>query len=197
MTCIVGLYTKDGRAFVAGDSGSFTDEGAVHVSPAGKVFKLSNGFVVGCAGSRRFAEVFRHVFAPPEIPERFGFDPEETDGLLVRDFIAPLRECLKVNGCLSKESDREGDFIQSGSGAVLAVPKAGVYYLAADFALTRASRYDGENVTATGGGHSYALGAMLATRGREEDPSKRLLEALAITALLYNCVRSPFNVIEA
>jgi ATP-dependent protease HslVU (ClpYQ) peptidase subunit len=196
MTCILGLETKDGRAFVAGDSGSFTDEGAVFVLPSGKVFKLANGVVVGCAGSRRFAEIFRHVFEPPELPQSFGSDPEEFDRFLVREFVRPLRELLKAEGCLSKESSSEGDLIQAGSGAVLAVPRAGVYYLAADFALSRAPRYDGEGITSTGGGHAYALGAMLSTPG-EKDPVQRLTLALDVTARLYNCVREPFTVYEA
>jgi hypothetical protein len=195
LTCIIGLETTDNRAFVGADSGSFTDEGAVFLLPAGKVFKLSNGVVVGCAGSLRFAEVFRHVFEPPELPQSFGSDPEESDRWIVREFVRPLRELLKAEGCLSKESSPDGDLIQSGSGAVLAFPRAGVYYLAAEFALTRAPRFEGEGIIATGGGQSFALGAMLATV--DEDPVRRILTALDITVQLYNSARAPFEVVEA
>lgn len=195
MTCIVGLFTKTGRAFVAGDSGSFTDEGAVHTLPAGKVFRLSNGFVVGCAGSRRFNEVFQFVFEPPPV-EVGGFTPEEADRYLVRSFVSKLRECLKENGCLAKTSDEEGDLIQGRSGAVIAVPKVGVYYLAGDFGITRAPVYDGESMTATGGGMKYALASLLSTVD-DEDPVRRLTTALEVTARLYNCVRDPFTVSEA
>lgn len=195
MTCIVGLHTKDGRAFVGGDSGSFTDEGAVHILPAGKVFKLANGFVVGCAGSRRFSELLQHVFEPPPV-EVGGFTPEGADRYLVRVFVAKLRECLKENGALAKTTDEEGDLIQGRSGAILAVPRAGVFYLAADFGITRAPSYGGESITATGGGMKYALASMLSTAD-DDDPVRRITTALEVTAKLYNCVRDPFTVHEA
>jgi hypothetical protein len=197
LTCIVGLYTKDGRAFVGGDSGSFTDEGAVHILPAGKVFKMKNGFVAGCAGSRRFSEILQHVFEPPECPAAgLGFDPVEADRFLVREFVGRLRECLKAEGCLSKLNDEEGDLIGYRSGAILAVPKAGVFYLAADFGITRAPSYGGESMTATGGGMKYALASLLSTTD-DDEPVRRITTALDVTAKLYNCVRSPFTVFEA
>lgn len=194
MTCIVGLFTKDGRAFVGGDSGAFTDEGAVHILPEGKVFK-SGAFVVGCAGSRRFSEVFQHVFEPPDLPA--GITAAECDKFMTRVYVSKLRECLKAEGCFAKTSDEEGDLIQGKSGAVIAVPRAGVYYLSADFACTRAATAfnGGEAVTATGGGMKEALGAMLATP--EVDPVERITNALEVCSRLYNCCLPGFTVLEA
>lgn len=191
MTLIVGLYTPDRRLFVGGDSGSFTDEGNVFVVSGGKVFRKGR-FVIGCAGSPRFAEVFQFGFEPPELK---ATDPLEVDAFMVRDFVTALRDVLAKSGSLSKETSSEGDIIQAYSGSVVGVQGVGVYYLGADFSIRRPAPAEGEQLTATGSGATYALGAMVATRAAE--PRARIEGALNVTAELHNCVRPPFSIVEA
>ena len=192
MTLIVGLYTPDRRLFVGADSGSFTDEGNVFVVAGGKLFRKGR-FVVGCAGSPRFAEVFQFGFEPPEPPPT---DPAACDAFMVRDFVTSLRDVLAKAGCLSKETSFEGDMIQAYSGSVVGVQGVGVYYLGADFSIRRPEPANGEQLTATGSGASFALGAMVATRSTME-PRPRIEASLKVTAELHNCVRPPYSIIEA
>lgn len=196
MTLILALYTKDGRALVGGDSGTFTDEGAVHMLPEGKVFRVGSAYVVGCAGSRRFAEVMQYQFKPAE-PETT--DPASVDSFMVCQFVPALRELLSNTGLVVKGNsgaEEDGELIQSRSGCVVAVKGVGVYYLSGDFACTRAAAERGEAMTATGGGSKYGLASLLSTVD-DEDPVRRITTALEVTAKLYNCVREPFTVVEA
>jgi ATP-dependent protease HslVU (ClpYQ) peptidase subunit len=181
MTCIVGLATSEGEAFVGGDSCGTVDDYTCILAD-GKVFARGE-YLIGCAGSRRAAEIVRHRGTLPDIPA--DADADQLDRLMAVEFSDALRKAFDESGALTRSDDKGECF----DGTAIVAVRGRLYFVAGNFSVTPIS--DGK--WATGSGATFAIGSLDSTEG--DDPRGRVLTALQIAAERAEGVRPPFHVL--
>lgn len=175
MTAIVGI--EDGHTAVIGADSIAVGGWRSHVYGAGKVFER-NGFVIGCAGDFRYAQLIRYKLAVG-LPPRTVRD---LDGWMACTFIDAVRDVLKEGGYAKRDGEQE-----DGDGEMLVGVRGHVFTIFDHFQCSRS----GAGYMAIGIGENYALGALHATRGTA-DAEKRALIALEAAGEHCIAVRAPY-----
>lgn len=144
---------------------------------ASKVF-LQNGWMVGCAGSARVANLLEHIFKWPRAPRK----PDEKAMVHLARSVAKL--IAGDDLCLESE-----DGHKSVASSILVAVGNQLYTINADLSVDR-SRHGYQTV---GCGSYYASGA-LAALSKDMPPRDRALAALRAAARHSPGVRGPFHV---
>ena len=179
MTCIVGL-AQDNTVWIGGDSAVTYGEGVVR-HPEGKVFALG-GFLLGCAGHLRGAEIVRHAFVPPPITG------PDLDTYMHTAFVGALRRLFREHGFLSYNQGQERT-----ETTLLVGVRGRLYGVSSNFNVYA----DTHPWLALGDGAPYALGALYATARLLLYPEARLRLALEAAACYSKTVRPPFTVLRS
>lgn len=175
MTCIVGLVHKH-KVYIGGDGGGFVG-GTIFLHDNGKVFR-SGEFIFGCAGNRRFGEIIRFAFTPPEIDD-------DVQRYMATTFTAALRGVLREQGYLLTKAGREQ---ANESDSMLVGIQGQLFYVPGEFSAS--AMLDG--MFATGCGMDFALGALYVTK--DLAPEDRIRQALAAAERWSSGVVGPFHV---
>jgi hypothetical protein len=178
VTVIAGIVADDGTIYMAGDSSCTTTSGKQYILAAPKVFLLG-GFLIGCCGAPRIADVLRFHFTPPKHAR--GVDVQRYMRLA---FVDAYREALKKAGALHVMNAVES----AVESAVLVGYRRRLFEIDDDFTVTEVS----DNFFAMGSGGQVARGALYASK---DTPRKRLLAALAAAERFESSVRRPFTVL--
>lgn len=174
MTCIVGIVQKD-IIWVGGDSATSAGY-SVSIRPNQKVF-TNHGFLIGCAGSVRAANLVRYKFSPPQPTQDDMYD------YFVTGFVENLRDCLKSSGNASKNDDFEyisSQFLVGFYGRL--------FMIDGDYQVNECVN----GYEAIGSGADTALGSLYATP--KMPPRKRIDLALRASAQFNSSVREPFQI---
>lgn len=187
MTCIVGLATADGRAYVGGDSCA-TITGTNCVVADGKVFERG-AFLIGSAGGRRAMDILRYRGELPEVPEMARV--EELDRLLAVEFSDAVRKAFCEAGGILKDEEKGECFNGSAVVAVQGSPArpSRIYFLDGNFSVAPVA----SGRWATGSGCDFALGSLASTAGKTA--RERIEAALKAAAEYAEGVRPPFRIL--
>jgi ATP-dependent protease HslVU (ClpYQ) peptidase subunit len=144
-----------------------------------KVF-LNGKFLIGYTSSFRMGQILRFKFVPPPIPKK-----KELFEYMCTAFVDSARKALKKGGFSEVSSN-----VESG-GTFLVGIQGCLFSVMSDFQVEESA----EPFNAVGCGDSYALGA-LATQPGDQDPKKRVLQALQVAEKFSGGVRSPFLILN-
>lgn len=178
MTCIAGLV-DNGKVYIGGDSAGV--DGRLHLTVRAdrKVFR--NGpFIMGFTSSFRMGQLLAHALEPPR-----RHPDDDVYAFMVNDFINAVRRCLKDGGYAQREREQEV------GGAFLVGYESRLFMVEGDYQV-------GENldgIAACGCGDMIALGALAVSK--DENPEKRIKDALAAAEKFSGGVRGPFHVESA
>lgn len=181
MTCIVGLATADGRAFIGGDSCASVDDNLFMIAN-GKVFQKGE-FIFGCAGTRRASEIIRFSFEPPPLATAAGESAEAA--YMASVFADALRKLFAERGAVLKDESNGDSF---GGSGIIAL-RGRIYFLSGNFSVTPVA----DGIWATGCGRNVALGSLRSTAGKT--PHERIKTALECAVYYSDGVRPPFNIL--
>lgn len=175
MTCIVGIEVPGGvwlgaDSFVG--SGSYAD-----VCTKSKLFRRA-GWYAGVAGSSRVATVLEHIFEWPTAPA-------------VVDDAAVARLAHDIGKALA--ADDYSATVENGGKSIsmeVLVAAGGRLYSIGSACGVHRSRH---GYIAAGSGENYALGAVMASKGRP--PRERVLAGLRAAARHTPTVCGPFRLV--
>lgn len=176
MTCIVAV-AHEGRVVMGADSaGVDTGRYSLCVRADRKVFR-NGDFVMGFTSSFRMGQLLAHALNPPK--PREGVD---LFAYMVTDFINAARDCLKLGGYATRQSEQEvgGEFIVGYRGRL--------FKIQSDYQVEESSH----GFAACGCGDLIALGSLHGTPGA--DPKERVLLALRAAETFSAGVRQPFHI---
>lgn len=178
MTCIVTCRTKQGVC-MGGDAWAGGDYSGFVIANK-KVFKSSNGLLVGYTTSFRMGQILEYHVSCDKIVMQ---DPLH---YLIMTYIPAVREAFQLHGYLWVENAREsaGQFLVALSGRIFCIDS--------NFQVLEPD----EPYTAIGSGEAYALGALYATYKEDTDPMSLCRVALEAAAAFASSVRAPFDYIE-
>ncbi len=177
-TCIVGYVDKKGNMFIGGDSAGV---GGLHIRKRSdvKVFQKEN-MLIGYTSSFRMGQLLRYKL---NIPKQ---EANRTDyEYMCTSFIDAVRDCLKNNGYLSINNNKEE------IGTFLVLYKSKVYRIDND--LQVGMYY--ENYDSCGCGECYALGAVH-NLDKKLDGKIIVRKALETAEKFSAGVRRPFVIIS-
>lgn len=176
MTCIVAVV-HEGRVVMGADSAGVDGSRlSMAVRADRKVFR--NGeFVMGFTSSFRMGQLLAHALSPPK--PREGAD---LFAYMVTDFIDAARNCLKLGGYATKQSEQEvgGEFLIGFRGRL--------FKIQSDYQVGEGTH----GFEACGCGDLIALGSLHGSPGA--DPKERVLLALRAAEAFSAGVRGPFHV---
>ena len=101
MSCVIGLVADDG-VYMGADSGFFRECHADALAASTTKLFRNGPFLIGCAGSVRFAQVMQFCLQPPEQP--VGQDVLEH---MCTSFVDSMRVCLTEAGAASVDNEGE------------------------------------------------------------------------------------------
>ena len=180
MTIIVGLE-HEGTVYIGGDAAA-SDNYIVNTIQAPKVFAVGDA-LIGFTDSFRMGQVLQYNTEFPEHPD--GMDDMRYLSTIWMDTV---RQSFADAGFTYVENEQES------GGAFLLGYRGCLYFVDADFGITRAN----SGFNATGSGYALALGSLYTTDTLVNDginisPEHRLVLAMS-SATLTPYVRPPFTI---
>lgn len=177
MTCIIGVE-HNGAVILGGDS-AVSDGAIVETRREPKVFCVGP-YAFGTAGSVRQADILRHSFTPPALPNA------RLNSFMHTTFIDALRECFRKHGCLQQKGA-----VESIEGSVLVGIRGRIYAIDSDLQIGRTRH----GYTAIGSGAPVAMGAICAAKRMEAQAHDIVTSALEASARHCGDVRRPFRIV--
>lgn len=177
MTCIVGIE-HDGHVTIGGDSLGISGYDQLTRSDK-KVFRHSNGFIIGFTTSFRLGQILEYCFDPP------SQEYDETDyKYLVGTFTVCMRDTFEANGVDVKAENSGCEFILAYRNKL--------YLTASDYQVG----IPNSSFAAVGIGRQPALGALYALQDSNLSAKEKVLLALQAASEFSTCVSPPFHVLS-
>lgn len=172
MTCIVGIFDKDG-VYIGGDSAAVDSvELSYNTRMDEKVFKRGD-MLFGFSVSFRMGQLLRYKLRIPAHPRGMN---DMT--YMITLFIDSVRKCFDDNAYTAMDTEDGGAFMIGYRG--------GIYEILSDYQVSKSR----DSYTAMGSGKAFALGAMFASK--EKNPLEKIKVALGASVKFSMAVKEPF-----
>lgn len=177
MSCIVGLEHR-GKVYMGADTSVLRSGMEARTTHAPKVI-VRDGFIIGCAGSLRYAQTLIYLW---EIPEQV--EGESDKHYMLGTIVKSMEECLTENG--------QTEDIRSDSGSVVLIGYKGKLY---SYGCALGAICPIDERDAVGCGADFALGNLASSD--ELCPEARIMQALEAAGTFSGGVMPPYHVWSA
>lgn len=179
MTLLVGVATRKG-VWIGADSGSVAGAYAVRV-PEPKVWKTSNGWIVGGCGDWRALELVKYTVQFPDPPKSVN----EAHRTIAVDVVDEINKALEARG-FSEEPEDDGSAGWTLMLATRCASRAPVLFHLED------EHPEQHRSLALGAGEEYALGVL--SQNAHLSPERRVRATLNATRKHYGILLPPYRI---